>query len=237
MKLLLAGLVALGLSAALSSGTAQSRFNFSGAYTVSGTNPDGSKYVGAMNITAFGDGYRVIQTYADGSVYRGVGNDVGGPILAVSFLSDGQPSVAIYQINSNTTLEGYWQNYDSTVEGKETATLSRGSLSMGKINDNGRYDYSGNYNVQGTEPDGSRYTGSMTVSSFGDGYRVRFVSGQNIWRGIATDIDRYLAISYQSGSISTISIFERTDNGSSLRGYWQDYNNSKKGTEIATLGR
>ena len=237
MKLLLAGLTALVLSAVLSSGAAQSRFDFSGGYTVSGVNPDGSRYAGAMDITAFGDGYRVTQTYADGTVYRGIGTDVGGPVLAVSFLSDGLPSVAIYQINSSTSLEGYWQNYGSIKEGQETAMLGRGSLSTGRIIGSARYDYSGSYNIDGTESDGSKYAGRMTVSAFGDGYRVEFVSGRNIWRGIANDIGRYLAISYQAGSIPTISIFERTDNGSGLRGYWQDYDNSKEGTEIATLGR
>lgn len=237
MKLLLAGLAALALSAVLSSGAAQSRFDFSGAYTVPGVSRDGSRYAGAMDITAFGDGYRVTQTYADGTVYRGVGNDVGGPVLAVSFLSDGLPSVAIYQISSSTTLEGYWQNYGSIKEGQETAILGRGLLSTGRIINSARYDYSGSYNIEGTESDGSKYEGRMNVSPFGDGYRVEFVSGQNIWRGIANDIGRYLAISYQAGSIPSINIFERTDNGSSLRGYWQDYNNSKEGTENATLER
>lgn len=236
MKLLLAGLAALGLSAVLSSGVAQTRFDFSGGYTVSGVNPDGTKYAGDMQVTPFGDGYHVTQTYSDGSIYKGVGNDVGGPVLAVSFLSNGLPSVAIYQITSSSSLEGYWQDYGSTKEGQETALLTRGALATGRIATTARYDYSGSYSVAGTEPDGSQYQGSMVLSAFGDGYRVTFVSGRNTWRGVANDIGQYLAISYEAGAIPSINIFARGD-GNTLRGYWQDYDNTKEGTEIATRTR
>lgn len=237
MKLFLAGLAALVLSAVLSSGAAQSRFNFAGAYTVTGANPDGSRYAGKMDITTFGAGYRVTQTFGDGSVYRGIGNDVGGPVLAVSFLSNGLPIVAIYQISSSTTLEGYWQDYNRIKEGRETAILTRGALGTGRLTDGGRHNYSGSYAVEGKESNGSRYAGRMTLSIFGDGYRVLFVSGKNTWRGIANDIGKYLAVSYQAGLVPSINIFERTDNGNTLRGYWQEYNDTKEGIEVAILAR
>ena len=97
--------------------TAQSRYDFAGSYTVSGTNPDGSTYKQNVIVTDYGDGYRV--NYDDGET--GVANDLGTTI-AVGSQNKGIPTVTILKIVNSKQLSGYWQDYNNTKEGQETWT-------------------------------------------------------------------------------------------------------------------
>lgn len=235
-KWLLAGLTALGLSAVLSSSMAQGRVDYSGTYTVSGKDPSGASYTGEMTLTAYGDGYRAVQTFGR-ETYRGVANDIG-PGLAVAWQwADSNPSVSIYQITNGTTLTGFWQDFGSRTEGQETAVYSGRSNTVfpSVRNVTGRWDWAGSYSVDGTNPDGTTYRGIMNVSVFGDGYRITFVSGGVVWRGIANDLGNYLAIAYDQGDgtpfVSILEATSRTD----AKGYFQSYNSLKEGTEKVTL--
>jgi hypothetical protein len=120
IKFLFTIMLSLTLVAGLPQGRAQNRLDFSGTYNVRGTNPDGTTYAGTMIISAYGDGYRVTQTYSDGTVWRGVGNDIANYFVVAYQTNDG-PSVQIYQRDRSGTLAGYWQNYSNLREGTETA--------------------------------------------------------------------------------------------------------------------
>ena len=211
----------------------QTRTDYSGAYSIAGKNPDGSSYTGSMTVTPYGDGYRVTAVYGN-ETWRGIGNDIGD-YLAVAFLDGTNPVISIFKVSGNNTLEGFWQGADNAKEGSETATLAarRFSLIPSTANTTTRYDYAGTYAVSGKNPDGSSYTGSLSLTPFGDGYRATFVSGNETWSGVATDFAGYLAIAYRAGSIPNVSIFELQRNGS-LVGYWQDYDSQKEGQETAT---
>ena len=211
---------------------AQNRNDYSGTYTVSGKNSDGSSYSGGMVIVAFGDGYRVTASIGT-QTWRGIGTDIGD-YLAVAFLAGANPLISIYKVSATNTLEGFWQSYADVKEGTEAATLTGRTFSFVPTTaaPSTRVDYAGGYNISGKNPDASTYTATMVLTAYGDGYRVAFVSGNESWIGVATDIGNFLAVSYKSGDVPTVSIFERKANGS-LMGYWQDYDNQKEGAETA----
>lgn len=213
---------------------AQTRLNFAGTYSVRGTNPDGTTYTGSMVVTPYGDGYRVTQTIADGTVIRGIGNDMGS-YFTVAIQSGAVPGIAIYRVAQPTVLEGFWQDYESLKEGSETLSVAAGSSFPvpSPINPNARNDYSGTYSVSGTNPDGTTYTGSMVVTPYGDGYRVtQTYADGTVWRGVGNDIGDYFVAAYLSNAEPTVQIYQR-DRSNALSGYWQSYGNTKEGQETA----
>ena len=233
LKFGLVGIAALALSSSLTNSTAQGRLVFDGTYAVSGKNPDGSAYAGTMTVVPYGDGYRMTQVYGS-TTYRGIGNDVGD-YLAGAYLSEGQPSVSLYRVSAANTLSGYWQDYNSTKEGTEEATRASRSFSfVPSAPVANTWDYSGSYAIKGTNPDGSAYTGSMILTTYGDGYRASFASGGVALRGIANYIGNNLAIAWLNGNIPSVTIFTGNPRTGDLSGYWQDYNSLKEGTETAT---
>jgi hypothetical protein len=233
VKFGLAGIAALALSSALTNSTAQGRLVFDGTYSLTGKNPDGSSYTGTLNVVPYGDGYRMSQVFSD-VTYRGIGNDVGD-YLAGAYISGGKPSVTLYRVSAANTLSGYWQDYDNTKEGTEEAVLASRSFSfIPTAPVANTWDYSGTYGIKGTNPDGSAYSGTMILSSYGDGYRAAFASGGATWRGIANYIGSNLAVAWLAGDIPSVSIFTGNPRTGDLKGYWQDYNSLKEGSEIAT---
>jgi hypothetical protein len=233
VKFVLAGLTALALAGSLTNSSAQGRLVFDGRYAVSGVAPDGVAYSGQMLIEPYGDGYRITQEFA-GVTHKGIGNDIGD-YLAAAFLYDTVPGITLYRVTAANTLSGYWQDFDSDKEGTETAMLSsRNFAFVPSAPVANTWDYSGTYNVRGNNPDGSAYTATMILTSFGDGYRASFVQNGLAWRGIASYIGANLAIAWNDNNQPQVSIFAGNPRGGDLTGYWQDYNNPKEGQETAT---
>jgi hypothetical protein len=119
-----------------------------------------------------------------------------------------------------------------------TAALAALALSSALTNSTaqGVLTYAGSYTVRGTNPDGSAYTGSMTMTEFGNGYRVTQNLDGTIFRGIASPVGDYLAVSFLlDGGRPGVNIYAVTA-ANTLSGYWQDYDNPKEGTETAVLG-
>jgi hypothetical protein len=101
------------------------------------------------------------------------------------------------------------------------STLSLG-IGLSHVGAQSRYDFVGTYNVTGVNPDGSKFTDVVTVSDYGDGYRVDYGEGET---GIA--------IASQNKGIPTVTLL-KIINDSQLEGYWQSYNSKKEGTETWT---
>ena len=119
-KLIVSGGIILALLAGavtISKVLAQSRYDFAGTYTVSGTNPDGSAYKQTAVVTDYGDGYRVIFDSGE----TGIASDIGATI-AIGTQTKGVPSVTILKIINDSQLEGFWQEYTSVKEGQEVWT-------------------------------------------------------------------------------------------------------------------
>lgn len=231
----LAGIAAVVLSSTLTNSAAQERLQFAGTYNIKGKGTDGTAYTGTMTIAPYGDGYRLAQRFGD-ETYRGIATDIGDN-LGVALLSGGKPQVTIYRVTSGNTMTGFWQDYDNQKEGTEEATVSGATAFSGasKVLAAATWNYSGTYGINGKNPDGSAYTGTMVVSDYGAGYRVRFTSGGTTWRGIATYIGSYLSIAWQAGGIPQVSVFAGNPTTGELKGYYQDYDSLKEGTETATL--
>ncbi|MFN3267273.1 MAG: hypothetical protein ACK41E_10610, partial [Deinococcales bacterium] len=217
------------------SSSAQGRLVFDGTYALSGTNPDGSKYNGTLTITPYGDGYRLTQVVGS-DTYRGIANDIGDYLAGAYVYNNGVPSVSLYRVSAANTLSGYWQDYNNQKEGTEEAVLaSRSFAFVPSAPVANTWDYAGTYGIRGTDPDGDTYTGTMILSSYGDGYRASFSSGGNTWRGIANYIGNNLAIAWNSGGVASVNIYTGNPRTGDLSGFWQDYNSQKEGTETATL--
>ena len=102
--LLLAALVLFGSFLAADHAAAQIRQGF---YDVEGRNPDGSTYGGVFALeNAPGASWYV--TWQVGDVrLLGLGLIQGG-VLAVSFVVDGRPGIAAYEVEADGRLRGTW---------------------------------------------------------------------------------------------------------------------------------
>lgn len=100
---LFAACLALGLLASAAA-SAQIR---EGAYDISGTNPDGSNYDGQFLLRA-GPGGAWIGTWrVANETIMGLGLIQGG-VLAVSFVVNGRPGVAVFEVEPDGRLRGSW---------------------------------------------------------------------------------------------------------------------------------
>lgn len=92
----------------------------SGAYDVTGTNPDGTEYTGTLLLTQVGlSSFRVVWTIG-GDVIEGVAM-VSGLTVATAFSLNGQPGMGIYELERDGTLAGVWTVVGAFAQGRETA--------------------------------------------------------------------------------------------------------------------
>ncbi|TGK22017.1 fibronectin-binding protein [Leptospira fluminis] len=102
---LLALLAVVGLVVSLSGTFAQS-FMIGGMYKVSGTNPNGSRYQGSVQISQNDDGSYTFE-WSVGNNYSGTGS-LQGNVLSVDW---GDTYPVIYNVkNGGARLEGTWGN-------------------------------------------------------------------------------------------------------------------------------
>jgi hypothetical protein len=103
--LLFAALLALGLAASFAApASAQIR---EGAYDVSGTNPDGSTYDGQFLLRTGPGGAWVATWRVANENIMGLGLIQAG-VLAVSFVVNGRPGVAVFEVEPDGRLRGSW---------------------------------------------------------------------------------------------------------------------------------
>ncbi len=87
-----------------------------GAYTVDGTNPDGTRYAGNLDITPNGESYRLQWEAGGTSLGQGIVMD---DMIGSSYGTDAC-GVAVYRIRGGN-LEGQWTTYGSPFVGTENA--------------------------------------------------------------------------------------------------------------------
>ena len=68
-------------------------------------------------------------------------------------------------------------------------------------------DPSGTYDVQGTSPDGSKYTGTVTITQTGETFKMIWKIGRDTYRGTAIGDKDFLAVSYTSGSDTGLALY------------------------------
>jgi hypothetical protein len=100
------GAIALVLTAA-SSSWAQEQPDVAGVYRCEGTNPDGSRYRGVVEIRKEADTYRVSWTMSQRASALGIGI-LRGDVLAVSYFTGESLGVVAYRMEKGGQLIGEW---------------------------------------------------------------------------------------------------------------------------------
>lgn len=182
-------------------------YTIEGTYDVYGTNPGGSLYGGTVKIVKSGGSYSF--EWSVGESYSGTGT-LQGNKLTVDW-GDDYPVIYLV-IESGRVLVGTWAN------GTATETLCRqGDVYKG-------VDVKGTYQVQGTNPDGSIYTGIVAITRSGGSYDFSWKVGENYF-GTGTMSEEILTVDW--GDDYPV-IYEVREGGNVLIGIWAD----GKATEI-----
>src|SRR5580704_15534287 len=149
----------IALSAALLLVVAAPVFaNMSSHYAVSGRGPDGSTYTGAMRFTADGQIYRLEEASGDNK-WTGLAIE-NKDFLALALIGgDGEGFLGIYRRAGDYwvgTLTGYGDDplgFEVLYNGDAPDLPKAGRANSGKL--------AGKYQISGTNPDGSSYTGEV----------------------------------------------------------------------------
>lgn len=116
-KLVLAAGIAFGLT-----GTAAAQ-SIGGAYSVSGSNMDGSSYGGTAQITPSGSGC-VIKWTTGSTTSEGICM-LAGKSFAAAYKLGGDVGLVVYELQADGRLVGVWTIADKKGVGKETLTPRR----------------------------------------------------------------------------------------------------------------
>lgn len=142
-----------------------------GSYTIAeGESPRGGRYGGTARIESSGAVHHVFWSVDGGESHEGVGV-VLGDTLAVGWGSSGAHGVVAYRIHGGV-LEGTW-----------ATASSRGETGHEKIEGppglDGRYEI-----LEGRNPDGSSYGGTVDIERKGDVLSLRWEVGGSTHHGV-----------------------------------------------------
>ncbi len=129
-----------------------------GSHDVTGTNQDGSRYTGTLDVSADNQ-VHAFTWVVGGSTLEGVGI-LRGNIATAAFGGE-ECAVMSYFIMPDGGLSGQWAFIGTDISGSESALLPPGKTAA--------EDLSGSYDVTGINPDGSDYAGSLVIDSNSDG--------------------------------------------------------------------
>lgn len=90
----------------------------------------------------------------------------------------------------------------------------------------------GSYSVDGRNPDGSSYKGSVSVSRTGETFKVVWAIGSEKYVGTAVGDDDFFAVGYRSGNQSGIAVYSR--DGKGWKGIWTYQGGTSIGLETLT---
>jgi hypothetical protein len=88
----------------------------------------------------------------------------------------------------------------------------------------------GSYDVKGQNPDGSQYTGSVTVKRTGDTFKVTWQVGNTRYDGTGIGNEKFLAVSYTAGDESGLALYGA--DGGNWKGIWTYSGGTKMGAEF-----
>jgi hypothetical protein len=90
-------------------------------YDVVGTNPNGSKYAGTVDVKVISDATFAIRWTIGGSTINGFGMRMNDAVTATYTIS-GQPGLVIYEVAKDGTLSGLWAIRGQDGNGTERLT-------------------------------------------------------------------------------------------------------------------
>lgn len=170
-----------------------------GIYRADGVNPSGSRYRGMVMLAPAGDKVR-FTWWIGKEVFRGVG-EFAGRMLVVDW---GQRHPVIYTLHGGR-LEGEWADGSATERLEVFAQAAEGVPPPG-----------GRYRVAGRNPNGSRYTGTVTIARDSGRYRLDWRVGSSTYRGTGTLAGNVLTVDWGS---TTPVIYALAADGT-LAGLW-----------------
>ena len=157
----------------------------SGVYTVTGAGTHGADpYTGVLNITPSGDVYELRWQTNRGTR---IGNAVQiGDSAAATYAGIGAGKgcgVTLYRISSNGDLGGRSVMWGDSKYGTEKAVRTEGR------------NFPGTYDVSGTYPDGTAYSGKLRITKDGEGYLFEWKLDKTRL-GFGTQEGSYAAVSF-----------------------------------------
>jgi|ERR1051325_6578545 len=93
-------------------------------------------------------------------------------------------------------------------------------------------DPAGKYDVKGTNPSGTTYSGTVSVQQTGDTFKVTWNIGGTQYTGTGIGNDEFLAVSYTSGGNTGLALYG--EQGDEWKGVWTYAGGTKIGTEVWT---
>lgn len=192
--------------------------NVAGTYTVSGTNLDGSAYGGELTISE--NGPFLSFSWRTGNNFQGTGIRSGN-VVAVGWGSD-FCGVASFKVDDVAGLDfGDWGYLNSTAPGTEFTFKDAGQAP----------GVAGTYTLLGSNPDGSDYSGGLTVIPQGPVYQLVWAVGDG-YDGIGIIQGDRLGATW-GGPSCAIVVYQIQTNGT-LTGLWGVWGTNATGTETAT---
>lgn len=88
----------------------------------------------------------------------------------------------------------------------------------------------GKYTIQGSNPGGGKYTGTVSVTRTGETYRVIWLVGGTRYIGTGIGNNNFIAVSYRSGSDTGLALYGA--DGGNWAGVWAYAGSRVVGTEI-----
>jgi hypothetical protein len=175
--------------------------DLAGIYRVSGTNPNGSKYRGMVALTQDKDQFD-FTWWIGKDVFHGTGQ-FAGRMLVVNW---GDTKPVIYSFAKDGTLDGEWADGSGgeTLEPVASAAADEVELAEGA------------YGVEGRNPDGKGYKGTVEIEKDGDKYHVSWKVGDSAYEGTGTLEGNLFTVEWGS---ATPVVYALADDGS-LKGLW-----------------
>src|SRR4029079_14685434 len=167
-------------------------------------------YRGMVALTPAGKQYR-FTWWIGTKVYSGVGQ-FAGRMLVVDW---GQRNPVIYSFGQSDNLEGEWADGSATERLVLFSRAANGAVTPPE----------GAYAVAGQNPNGTRYSGAVTISRQGNRYQFDWRVGQSAYRGTGTLDGNVLTVNWGSTPV----VYSLSVDGI-LRGLWS----AGRGAEVLT---
>ncbi len=142
--------------------------SLAGIYRDFGTNPSGTQYVGMATIVPSGDRAQ-LTWWVSTDKFQGTA-ELAGKMLVVNW---NRKHPVLYTFGKDGLLEGEW------ADGSATDRLERFAPFGGKPAPSPQ----GRYRTEGTNPNGSPYAGTVTVTRRGEQYQFAWQTGPTSYKG------------------------------------------------------
>ncbi len=203
------------------SGPTRAPGEWAGDYRVRGTNPDRSRYRGTLEIEGEPTGVLTLDWDTNGS-YEGVGV-AEGPVLAAAHGDDDDIcNAGAFTIAEDGSLSARWASFDGRGPSTEEAVAVIP----------GPEGLAGSYAIEGVNPDGNDYSGSMDIIKAGRAFEVVRQVGGILVRGSAMKSGNVLALAFGGETCAVVVYRQRADG--QLDGTWGASGVRNPGQERAT---